>query len=309
MTSLRPTRTLLEVGNGATDEYREQFELQIADDETLRICSPDGSTISLLRGVSASTWSAGTTTSSGMFLRSNNPNGESSAFDTSLGQLASCNRLVACARLTRYWMGPAFGKSAKDIPLDTQFLLVEVQEGGAYALFLPLLDGDFRASLVGNRKNEIVCHQESGDEKVKTSGTRAVYIGVGDDPYQLIRHSFAAVANETKTFATMDKKTIPSHVDEFGWCTWDAFYSEVTPQGVIEGVKSLREAVVKSLIKTIRDKVQYLHYEQDLYLKLSIYFYNFLLDLKSIFYQLQIFYCIYFYHYIYDLHQSYLFQK
>ena len=139
-------------------------------------------------------------------------------------------------------MGPAFGKSAKDIPLDTQFLLVEVQEGGPYALVLPLLDGDFRASLVGSRKNEIVCHQESGDEKVKTSGTRAVYIGVGDDPYELIRHSFAAVANETKTFSTIDKKTIPSHVDEFGWCTWDAFYSEVAPHGVIEGVKSLRGA-------------------------------------------------------------------
>ena len=240
MTSLRPT--LLEVDNGATDEDGEQFELQISDDETLRISAQDGSTTSLLCGVSPSTWSAGTTTSSGLFLHSKNPNGESSTFDTSLGQLASCNRLVACARLTRYWMGPAFGKSAKDIPLDTQFLLVEVQEGGPYALVLPLLDGDFRTSLVGSRKNEIVCHQESGDEKVKTSGTRAVYIGVGDDPYELIRHSFAAVANETKTFSTIDKKTIPSHVDEFGWCTWDAFYSEVAPHGVIEGVKSLREA-------------------------------------------------------------------
>ena len=111
------------------DTGSKQSELQISDDETLQIVSSDGSKIPLLRGLSASTWSAGTSTSAGLFLHSNNPSCESSAFDTSLGKLESCTRLMACARLTRYWMGPAFGTSAKDIPLDTQFLFLEVEEG------------------------------------------------------------------------------------------------------------------------------------------------------------------------------------
>ena len=200
------------------DAKGKKIELQITDDETLQIISDDGSKIPLLRGLSASTWSAGTGTSAGLFLQSSNPSGESSAFDTSLGKLESCDRLLACARLTRYWMGPAFGTSARDIPLDTQFMLLEVKEG-VYAILLPLLDGNFRASLVGNKANEIICHQESGDENVKMSGTRALYIGVGDDPYELIKESFAAVANKTKTFSTLDEKSIPSYVDDFGWCT------------------------------------------------------------------------------------------
>ena len=229
---------MLTVGGGE-DAGDKQFLLELHDDESLQIVSKDGSTKPLVRGLSASTWSVDTT-AGGLFLHSTNPNGKSSAFDTSLGKLAPCNRLLACARVTRYWMGPAFGDSAKDVPLDTQFLLLEVEEG-MYAILLPLLDGDFRASLSGNRANEIICHQESGDENVTTSGTRALYVGVGDDPYQLIKQSFAAVANRSDTFRILDKKSIPSYVDEFGWCTWDAFYSEVTPQGVIEGVKSLKE--------------------------------------------------------------------
>lgn len=30
---------------------------------------------------------------------------------------------------------------------------------------------------------------------------------------------------------------IPAHLDSFGWCTWDAFYTEVSPKGIIEGLQ------------------------------------------------------------------------
>jgi raffinose synthase len=35
------------------------------------------------------------------------------------------------------------------------------------------------------------------------------------------------------------KKTPPGIVDKFGWCTWDAFYLTVHPQGIWEGVQKL----------------------------------------------------------------------
>ena len=31
-------------------------------------------------------------------------------------------------------------------------------------------------------------------------------------------------------------------MDEFAWCTWDAFYSQVAPGGVLRGLRSLRAA-------------------------------------------------------------------
>ena len=30
---------------------------------------------------------------------------------------------------------------------------------------------------------------------------------------------------------------LPSFVDWFGWCTWDAFYTDVTTEGVKQGLK------------------------------------------------------------------------
>ena len=115
--------------------------------------------------------------------------GRASALDLSLGSLR-CHRLLACARVTRYWMGPSvgalsphthsseirhtpflpqfvtpdvclhlshamicsLGAAAADVPHDTQFLLLELQEGGPYALLLPLIDGDARSSLHGVRR-------------------------------------------------------------------------------------------------------------------------------------------------------------
>lgn len=65
------------------------------------------------------------------------------------------------------------GTCGKDVPLETQFMLVEskADNGGGdqadsptiYTVFLPLLEGQFRAVLQGNDKNEIEICLESGE--------------------------------------------------------------------------------------------------------------------------------------------------
>ena len=35
------------------------------------------------------------------------------------------------------------------------------------------------------------------------------------------------------------EKQVPANLDFFGWCTWDAFYSDVSAKGVGEGLASL----------------------------------------------------------------------
>lgn len=57
-------------------------------------------------------------------------------------------RFLACARCKLWWMTPEWGISAEDLPPETQFLLVELKEGGPYAVLLPLIDDNkFRATL------------------------------------------------------------------------------------------------------------------------------------------------------------------
>jgi raffinose synthase len=73
-----------------------------------------------------------------------------------------------------WWMTQRMGTCGQEIPIETQFLLIEAhngcdidggeedQDGSTYAVLLPLLEGDFRAVLQGNDQNEIEICVESG---------------------------------------------------------------------------------------------------------------------------------------------------
>lgn len=69
-------------------------------------------------------------------------------------------RCLACARCKLWWMTPEWGNTAADLPPETQFLLVEVEEGGPYAVLLPLIDSDtFRGTLRPPRCASPFCMQ------------------------------------------------------------------------------------------------------------------------------------------------------
>ena len=110
----------------------------------------------------------------------------------SLGAL-ECERLLAGARTKRWWMGPAFGERAADVPPETQFLLCELSSN-AYALMLPLVRAPLRCTLDGSKGSkgtelQLLC--QSGDTAVRASKMEdAMYIGVGDDPYELLESAF-----------------------------------------------------------------------------------------------------------------------
>jgi len=68
-----------------------------------------------------------------------------------------------------------------------------------------------------------------------------LYVDAGDDPYVLMREGVRAMRDHLGTFRLLEEKTPPRVVDKFGWCTWDAFYLQVNPEGVLEGVRGLAE--------------------------------------------------------------------
>ncbi|KAK3217795.1 hypothetical protein Dsin_011765 [Dipteronia sinensis] len=159
-------------------------------------------------------------------------------------------RFLCCFRFKLWWMTQRMGTSGKDVPLETQFMLVESKDGTEgddpndsptiYTVFLPLLEGQFRSVLQGNDKNEIEICLESGDNAVETNqGHYLVYMHAGTNPFEVINQAVKAVEKHMQTFLHREKKKLPSFLDWFGWCTWDAFYTDVTAEGVEEGLKSL----------------------------------------------------------------------
>ncbi|KAG2688732.1 hypothetical protein I3760_09G109200 [Carya illinoinensis] len=160
-------------------------------------------------------------------------------------------RILCLFRFKLFWMIPRVGNSGSDIPVETQMLLMEVREGteiGApnetisYILFLPVLDGEFRSSLQGNSSNELQLCVESCDPAVVTSESlKAVFVNYGNHPFDLIHESMKMLEQQLGTFTLRETKQMPGMLDWFGWCTWDAFYQEVNPQGIRDGLKSLSQ--------------------------------------------------------------------
>ncbi|XP_058008938.1 probable galactinol--sucrose galactosyltransferase 6 isoform X1 [Hevea brasiliensis] len=162
-------------------------------------------------------------------------------------------RFMASFRFKLWWMAQKMGDHGRDIPLETQFLLVETKDGShlesddgneenqiIYTVFLPLIEGSFRACLQGNTNDELELCLESGDEDTKASSfTHSLFIHAGTDPFVTITDAIRAVKLHLKTFRQRHEKKLPGIIDYFGWCTWDAFYQEVTQEGVEAGLQSL----------------------------------------------------------------------
>ncbi|XP_068644033.1 probable galactinol--sucrose galactosyltransferase 2 [Aristolochia californica] len=176
-------------------------------------------------------------------------------------------RFMCLFRFKLWWMTQRMGMFGKEVPLETQFMLIESKDGTEpvdgseeldsqtiYTVLLPLLEGQFRAVLQGNENNEIEICLESGDSAVETNqGLCMVYMHAGTNPFEVIVQAVKAVEKHMQTFVHREKKKLPSFVDWFGWCTWDAFYTDVTAEGVDDGLKSLSEGGVPPRFLIIDD--------------------------------------------------------
>lgn len=170
-----------------------------------------------------------------------------SSFVQVLGCLC-CDRFMGAARLKRWWMGPFWGSTARFIPLETQFLLVRMEATGPYAFLMPLVEGPdgsgFRAAFAGNvASNALTLRVYTGDADVLGERMHTAVIAVADrSPYEAVRRGVEAAARVLGTFQPRRTKAAPTSMDYFGWCTWNAFYSGVTPAAILEGVATLRSS-------------------------------------------------------------------
>jgi raffinose synthase len=155
-----------------------------------------------------------------------------------LGRAPKLARFAACFRPEPFWMQPRVGTALSQVPRDTQFLLLELA-GDTFAVIAPLVDAPFKATLEGG-DDSLWLVLDSGDDDTSGQQMIAAYLGVGDDPYELCRRGARAVAERLAKGRLRSEKSLPKLADYFGWCTWDAFYQDVSHAKVEEGLASLR---------------------------------------------------------------------
>ncbi|CAO2826431.1 unnamed protein product [Amaranthus hypochondriacus] len=162
----------------------------------------------------------------------------------SIGKLKGI-RFMSIFRFKVWWTTLWTGDNGNDVEYETQMMMLENNElGRPYVLLVPILEGPFRASLQrGTAQNDDVCLcMESGSTQVIGSIFKScLYMQVGSDPYDLVRDAFRVIQHHMGSFKLLEEKNPPGIVDKFGWCTWDAFYLKVNPEGIREGVMHLTQ--------------------------------------------------------------------
>ncbi|KAK1576695.1 hypothetical protein Q3G72_015827 [Acer saccharum] len=145
-------------------------------------------------------------------------------------------------RFKTWWSTQWVGTSGSDLQMESQWVLLDVPEIASYVIIIPVIEGSFRSALHPGTDGHVMICAESGSTQTKASSFDSIaYVHVSDNPYNIMKEAYSALRVHLNTFKLLEEKQVPSLVNKFGWCTWDAFYLTVEPAGVWHGVKEFSE--------------------------------------------------------------------
>jgi len=167
-------------------------------------------------------------------------------------------RFMACRRHDPFWMIPEAGVRLGQTPAETQSLLVEMDDSTCVIL-IPLVDSPLRGALRGSGENSLELVAETGDPQVVANSMVGLFVAAGENPYALVAAAARSVAARLGGVRLRVQKQLPGFVDQFGWCTWDAFYQHVSHDLVRQGLQSFIEGGVQPKLLILDDGWQTVH--------------------------------------------------
>ncbi|RYG45851.1 hypothetical protein EON79_11615 [bacterium] len=178
----------------------------------------------------------------GFILSATSPESISSA-EFPLGVFEDLDRWSAQSRPDPYWMSHRAGTDLAELPEETQHLLLRRQNGN-YVIVMPLVTDAFRVALKGSPEG-IVAVAESGSSDATADSFDLAFVMEGDDPFILRQHVAETVAALVGVDSLRHEKQLPAFIESFGWCTWDAFYQDVSQEKVREGLQSFKNGGIR----------------------------------------------------------------
>lgn len=170
------------------------------------------------------------------------PKNESSSWT-----IQGLEKYMALERAWWFWVRPTFGKkvittSGDSKPDELLFVMVCNEDQSEHMLLLPLMAGDWRAYLrpVGEDGLRLGIHGGVDDSQPELDQP-LLMVAQGPEPKALVEEAMALLSDTLRSFKLAKDKRVPAFVDWFGWCTWDAFYQEVSAEKVLDGLKSFKE--------------------------------------------------------------------
>lgn len=161
-------------------------------------------------------------------------------------------RFSGLHRYEPFWVKPQITEKAGDVNPETQFLMMQLPD--KRVLFIvPLITHDARFCLQGAGDNQLDVVIDTGDPHTHFGEGVALYLVIGAHPQTLATNVAPIVMNHLKTGRLRTEKPLPAFIDNFGWCTWDAFYRDVSHEKVREGLQSFADGGIKPRFLVLDD--------------------------------------------------------
>ncbi|NOU35716.1 MAG: hypothetical protein HOO88_02935 [Kiritimatiellaceae bacterium] len=157
-------------------------------------------------------------------------------------EIPATTEILAIVRGAVHWMHPHILKSVAAVPKTTQALLYRMADG-EYGFVLPLVD-EFSCCTIEGCAEGLQLRVEGLADGETISRTRALFAARGRHPYELIESSMRTVSELLRSFRVRKDKAEPAFLDEFGWCTWNAFHEDLTLEKTLDGLRSLKAAQI-----------------------------------------------------------------
>lgn len=148
--------------------------------------------------------------------------------------LPEAQGMTALVRVSEYWCEPVFVKEWKDIPDETQLLIVSYSDG-TFTVVLPVVSQQYKCVLYGNTEGihaKLFTWMDGICECRCLAFTAAERI---TDPFDAVRRCFLLAAKAIgRRLLPREERVYPELFEYLGWCSWDALQIRVSEAGLLE---------------------------------------------------------------------------
>jgi hypothetical protein len=148
-----------------------------------------------------------------------------------------------------WWTRPHFDVDLAALPPRTQSLVWRA--GDVYHHLLCVAGDVFKAEIAGEASGGLALAVAAYDGGYTNVETVAFTLSGGDDPFPLPALNVETGMQARGTpFQTRFDKRYPEPFEYLGWCSWDAFYHDVSAEGVLDKARELwdKEVPVRWMI-------------------------------------------------------------
>lgn len=150
-------------------------------------------------------------------------------------------RMTALYLHRDWWTRPAFVQRWEELPERTQCVYLEYEDG--YGCLMLLAGERFKANAKG-MENGKLCLNMTAYKGGQSGFSEPVFVWAKKNTvYEAVHTCAEAAAKETGALLK-EEKTYPKMFDYLGWCSWDAFYTDISEEKVLAKGNELKEKQV-----------------------------------------------------------------